>query len=147
VHPLEHDSSPYSWDGEDERTRALLASGARALNFSPKKPPQSFMTLLNPHSATASRYTASGGIFEPLDKRYTGYITITNYQVAFVLPKEFPPHPRTNGTSELRSRRTSFGEKTVQQYMACIRLFVSYTSKPPRAPWLVRLFNGIKRRV
>jgi hypothetical protein len=83
-----------------------------------------------------------------LEDKYTGQVTVSQYHVAYITPKEFPPRYRSdneeeaylsriNPTASVRRRRASISEKNVLQFVAAIDLWVPFVSKPPRAPYLV----------
>ncbi|KAI0032814.1 hypothetical protein K488DRAFT_78243 [Vararia minispora EC-137] len=160
VHPLDQASTPYNFSSSQS---PLLHNAARALTL-PARLSQSYMILFTSQSSTSSRYATAIGSTAPLDRRYTGYITISGFYVSFVLPKELPPRPSMNSMhedsgehtpvpSKFRPRRGSVGEKNMLQFMVGISMVVPYLSRPPRAPWLLSiptprcLSNNLKLRI
>lgn len=169
VHPIDNNSVPYNFSST---TCPLLHSAARALNL-PARSSQSYMSLFGqpspstPTPGSTSRRASYNLHIPPLDERYTGQILVSNYQVSYVLPKEFPPRSRANGVdnydiqvpvtrtpgSSYRSRRGSVSEKNMIQFMAAIDMWVPLLTKPPRAPFLLSiptprcLSNHIKLRI
>ncbi|KDQ61102.1 hypothetical protein JAAARDRAFT_67494 [Jaapia argillacea MUCL 33604] len=179
IHPIDPSTSaPYNFSSS---TSPLLHKAARALNL-PARSSQSYLSLFGlappqAHQSTSSsshtRRSSSNGSqaqdIPPLDERYTGQILVSQYNVSYVLPKEFPPFPtpkmRTSGldyddgrssrASSGRSRRASIGggDKNLLQFMAAIEMWVPFLSRPPRAPYLLSiptprcLSNHIKLRI
>ncbi|EMD38223.1 hypothetical protein CERSUDRAFT_113378 [Gelatoporia subvermispora B] len=133
VHPLDESSVPYDFAFVDS---PLLVKAVRALNL-PARTSQSFPYRSDPTSSS----TGDGYV---LDERYTGHISVTRYQVSYVLPKEFPRRD-----AETRRRRTS----PTAQFMAGIEIFVPFLSRPPLAPFLLSipvprcLSNYVKLRI
>ena len=144
VHPIDNNSVPYNFSST---ASPLLHSAARALNLSARssKSYLSLFALPTPFASVMSsnRSTAStNGINVPtLDDKYTGHILVSGYNVSYVLPKEFPPRFKDDSTSSMNAlkRRPSISEKSHMHFMAVVELWVPYLSKPPRAPYLVRL--------
>ena len=150
VHPLDLASVPYNFSSSDS---PLLHSAARALCL-PARSSRSYLSLFPKHSLTPSRYATPSSSRAPeqaqLDKKYTGHILVSGYQISFVAPKEIPPKVRLPDQqhedepvtpvqlSKYRSRRHSLGGKVLHQFMVSIKMHVPYLSMPPRAPWLVR---------
>ncbi|KZV65413.1 hypothetical protein PENSPDRAFT_638385 [Peniophora sp. CONT] len=161
IHPLDHNSTPYNFSSSNS---PLLHNAARALNL-PARLQQSYTSIFESKLGNSSRYaygSTGGNDPDRLDKKYTGEIIVSGFNVSFAVPRELPPRSRAvNGddlptpTAKERSRRrSSFGaEKNVVQFMAGISMVVPYTSRPPRAPWLVCiptprcLSNTLKLRI
>jgi len=164
VHPLDHNSAPYNFSSS---LSPMLHSAARALNL-PARIPQTFDSALkqprsnhtHPLSIRSSR-SEHNDLVPPVDVHYTGSIQISEYNVAFVLPKEFLPRsesdesymrtpskdisPRSRSDDEAAMRtplvksRLSISDRNQAQFMAAIDLWVPLLSTPPRSPFLVRL--------
>ncbi|VDB82700.1 unnamed protein product [Peniophora sp. CBMAI 1063] len=159
IHPLDHNSTPYNFSSS---VSPLLHNAARALNL-PARLSQTYNSVFESKPNGSSRYqygSSSGSEPDRLDKKYTGEIIVSGFNVSFAVPRELPRSKTVNGdestpTAKERSRRrSSFGaEKNVVQFMAGISMVVPYTSKPPRAPWLVCiptprcLSNTLKLRI
>lgn len=107
----------------------LLKRAARALNL-PARSKDSYMSVFG--SLASSSTSASSTA--PLDERYTGHILVSQYQISYVLPKEYPPSTRSYDSSY--GRRSSAYEL---QFMAAIDIWIPYVSKPPSYPYLVRV--------
>jgi hypothetical protein len=145
----------------------MLHSAARALSL-PARSSQTFDFALkqarshaHPSSIRSSRSEHSD-LVAPVDVHYAGSIQISEYNVAFVLPKEFlPPSeldesytktPSKDMSSRSRSDdeavmrtplakgRLSISDRNQAQFMAAIDMWVPLLSTPPRSPFLVRLF-------
>jgi hypothetical protein len=163
VHPLDHNSAPYNFSSSSS---PMLHSAARALNL-PARTSQTFDFALkqarshsHPLSIRASR-SENNELVAPVDSHYTGSIQISEYHVAFVLPKEFLPrseledsymrtpskdiNARSRSDDEAATRtplvkgRLSISDRNQAQFMAAIDLWVPLLSTPPRSPFLVRL--------
>lgn len=82
--------------------------------------------------ASLSPSLSTNGV-PPVDKRYAGDISVSQYQVSYILPKEFPPGTRTYDGGSY-GRRSSPHEL---HFMAAIELWASFVSRPPSHPYLV----------
>lgn len=78
-------------------------------------------------SLISSPQSAGGN---PYDKRYSGEILVSGYQVSYVLPKEFPPRIYASDNFSKRSAND-------MHFMAVIQLWVPYLSTPPHSPYHV----------
>jgi hypothetical protein len=120
IHPLNSKGAPYDFS---TTLCPLLHKAARALNLPGRlRETYHFAHGLSSHSSS-SRESAP-----VVEDKYTGHIVVSNYQISYVLPKEFPP------VSESSS---SFRDKNSMQFVAAIDMLVPYVSRPPRAPYLV----------
>lgn len=155
VHPIDANSIPYAFSSTSSPS---LHNAARALNL-PERSTQSYLFLFGipatssmvRASSSSSRIPTSsnhnhnhGGHTPKLDERYTGHIVVSGYNISYVLPKEFPEPSAvslTNGNGRSTPhRRGSVIEKGIQQhFMAAINLWIPFASRPPRAPYLVKL--------
>ncbi|KAL0946801.1 hypothetical protein HGRIS_012972 [Hohenbuehelia grisea] len=155
IHPLTKDGAPFKFPLEQ---CTLLHKAARALGL-PNQSTDSYLSVFGPSplaskpwasSIRSSRASSSSQHPEdewPIDPKYTGDITVSNYQVSFVLPKEFPSlepsasiygdHDLSRSQTPYKRRRSSIGERHVLQFMAAIEMFIPYLSSPPRAPYLL----------
>ncbi|KAF8179075.1 nucleoporin Nup186/Nup192/Nup205 [Mycena galopus ATCC 62051] len=123
---------------------------------------------LSPPATSASvagsvRSTKSNGLFAsnraatpPIDTKYTGHIFISNHHISYVLSKVFPTRYQDSEAYSRPSgslRHSSIIERNTAQFMAAIDMFVPYTSRPPRSPYLVSiptprcLHNNIRSRI
>src|ERR1700761_3098895 len=73
VQPLDAHSVPYSFSS------SMLLQASRSLNL-PQRSSKSYVSLF-PHLHPD----------QPLDARLTGHISVVDYQVSYILPREFPP--------------------------------------------------------
>ena len=146
VHPIDSNSVPYAFSSSACPT---LSSAARALNL-PTRSSKSYLSLFGVqpaaslHSSRASSSPANAPN-APLDDRYTGHIIVSGYNIAYILPKDFPPRfignesaLRVSTFSAAAMRRHSVTERSNIHFMAAVDLFVPFASRPPRAPFLVR---------
>ncbi|KAI0076470.1 hypothetical protein K474DRAFT_1662998 [Panus rudis PR-1116 ss-1] len=145
VHPLDPNSAPYKFSDSSPE----LQKAARALKL-PARNSRSYASLFE--SVAASTSSSSSSI-APVDKKYTGEILVTRYQVSFVLPREFPPRMDESSTSSRSSaRRMSIGASQLQ-FMAAVVIWVPFLTKPPHSPYLLSipiprcLHNQIKLRI
>ncbi|KAL5532859.1 ZCCHC8_2 [Sanghuangporus sanghuang] len=170
VHPLDSDSVPYNFSSS---SHPLLHNAARALNL-PARSTKSYLSLFDttPQS-TPGRGSVNGSAVPALEERYTGYFLISGYNVCYVVSKEFPSKYKmksgTDSESDVRSargmhrtpshrsgstgRRYSVGDRNTIQFMAGLSLWVPFSSKPPKAPFMISipipkcLSNHIKVRL
>ncbi|EJD02185.1 uncharacterized protein FOMMEDRAFT_168705 [Fomitiporia mediterranea MF3/22] len=171
VHPLDSDSVPYNFSST---SHPLLHNAARALNL-PARSSKSYLSLFDttPQNTPGRNGSINGSAVPTLEERFTGYFLISGYNVCYVLPKEFPAKYKIRGgtdsesdvlsargmqrTSSYRSgssgRRHSIGERNTMQFMAGMSLSVPFSSKPPKAPYMLSipiprcLSNNIKVRL
>lgn len=163
VHPLDANSVPYNFSSS---ASPILNSASRALNL-PARSPKSYLSLFgvsastaSVHSSRSSSSTSTGTASPPLDDRYTGHIIVSGYNISYILPKDFPPRfigdesaLRVSTFSAAKMRRGSVSERNNMHFMAAIDLFVPFTSRPPRAPFLISLplprclSNNVKLRI
>lgn len=122
IHPLDSKGSPYNFSST---ISPLLHKAARALNL----PARSKETFHYAHGLSDNAQSSSSELAPVVEDKYTGHIVVSNYQVSYVLPKEFPPLYESSG---------SIGEKNSMQFVAVIDMVVPYVLRPPRAPYLVR---------
>jgi hypothetical protein len=155
VHPLDHNSAPYNFSSS---LSPLLHSAARALSL-PARTSQTFELALKQarshgHTSSIRPSRSEHSDVAPVDEYYTGSIQVSDYSVAFALPKEFLPRSEPDDsymTTPSRSRsedegatrtpvkgRLSISERNQVQFMAAIDLCVPLLSMPPRSPFLVR---------
>lgn len=140
----------------------LLHSAARALNL-PARSSQTFDFALKQArsqghpSAIRSSRSEHSDLVSPVDAHYAGSIQISDYNVAFVLPKDFIPRSeadesyiktpskdsrsRSEDETAARKGRLSISERNQAHFMAAINLWVPLLSMPPRSPYLVRLIS------
>ncbi|KAI6045608.1 hypothetical protein EDC04DRAFT_2877034 [Pisolithus marmoratus] len=149
VHPLDANSVPYNFSSS---ASPILNNAARALNL-PARSSKSYLSLFgmsvstaSVHSGRSSSSTSTGTASPPLDDRYTGHIIVSGYNISYILPKDFPPRfvgddsaLRVSTFSAAKMRRGSVSERNNIHFMAAIDLFVPFTSRPPRAPFLISL--------
>lgn len=69
----------------------------------------------------------------PVEDRYAGRIAVNQYQVGYILPKEFPPRSRSYEDSSYGRRTTS----PEYHFVAVIDLWVPFMTRPPSYPYLV----------
>ncbi|KAJ7047210.1 hypothetical protein C8F04DRAFT_1217480 [Mycena alexandri] len=166
VHPLDSNSVPYDFSSD---LSPLLHHAARALNL-PSRSSESFDAAfgLSPPATSASvagsvRSNKSNGSSNstrsatpPVDSKYTGHILVSGYHISYILPKAFPTryqdsdhYSRSTGSV----RRSSIVERNTVQFMAAIDMFVPYSSRPPRSPYLLSiptprcLHNNVRLRI
>lgn len=161
VHPIDNNSVPYNFSS---KISPLLHNAARALNLPARSsesyhsvfglsPPQSSISYSSSGRSSKSNGSSysNGDNLAPIDSKYTGHILVSGYNIAYVLPKEFPPRYKANGSltdneSESYSRssqgRASAVEKNVVHFMAAIDMWVPYVSRPPKSPYVVRLLSS-----
>ncbi|KAJ7172087.1 hypothetical protein C8R46DRAFT_946971 [Mycena filopes] len=166
VHPLDNSSVPYDFSSD---LSPLLHHAARALNL-PSRSSESYHAAfgLSPPATSASvtgsvRSNKSNGssassriATPPVDSKYTGHILVSGYHISYVLPKTFPTryqdsdhYSRSTGSV----RRSSIVERNTVQFMAAIDMFVPYSSRPPRSPYLLSiptprcLHNNVRLRI
>ncbi|KLO19143.1 hypothetical protein SCHPADRAFT_992919 [Schizopora paradoxa] len=153
VHPLDAESAPYDFSLKEN---PMLNKAARALNL-PGRSTRSYLSLFEGRGQQISNHSSKSVVPE-LEQRYSGYIIVSGYNICFVLPKEFPPTSRPgsdgNAASLSRSgRRSSILGRASLQYMVALDLWVPFSSKPPKAPYMVSipiprcLSNTIKFRI
>ncbi|KAG6334739.1 hypothetical protein ID866_4357 [Astraeus odoratus] len=149
VHPLDSNSVPYNFSSS---TFPMLHSAARALNL-PARSSTSYLAVFGAstpaasmHSSRSSSASSNTAAATPLDDRYTGKILVSGYNIAFVLPRDFPPRfvgeesaLRVSTFSAAKMRRSSISERGSMHFMAAIHLLVPFTSRPPRAPFLISI--------
>ncbi|KAI6166843.1 hypothetical protein EDD17DRAFT_1893529 [Pisolithus thermaeus] len=163
VHPLDANSVPYNFSSS---ASPMLNNASRALNL-PARSSKSYLSLFGVSASTASvqssrssSSTSTGTASPPLDDRYTGHIIVSGYNISYILPKDFPPRfigddsaLRVSTFSAAKMRRGSVSERNNMHFMAAIDLFVPFTSRPPRAPFLISLplprclSNNVKLRI
>lgn len=142
----------------------MLHNAARALNL-PTRTSQPFdFALKEARSHThplpiRSPRSEHNDLVTPVDMHYAGSIQISEYNVVFVLPKEFLPRsdldnsymktPSKDTDSRSRSEdeaamrtplikgRLSISERNHAHFMAAIDLWVPLLSTPPKLPFLV----------
>ncbi|KIY42922.1 hypothetical protein FISHEDRAFT_78984 [Fistulina hepatica ATCC 64428] len=155
VHPLDHNSAPYSFSGT---AYPLLHSAARALAL----PPRSTTTyhtaygLSPPQASSRSNGASSSRVSHLAEEKYTGQIVVSSYHICYIVPTIFPPRSENSEDTFVRtkSRRASLGgDKNNMQFMAAISAWVPYATKPPRYPFLLSipiprcLHNSAKIRI
>ncbi|XP_006458000.1 hypothetical protein AGABI2DRAFT_183107 [Agaricus bisporus var. bisporus H97] len=166
VHPLDSSSVPYNFSST---TSPLLHNAARALSL----PARSSMTFnatyhISSTPSTASSTTSSSrssvsesASLPPVDLQYTGQILVSGYHIAYVLPKYFPgrdygrleAEPDRFGTPLHQKRRLSINDRNHVHFMAAVDMWVPYTNRPPRFPYLLSiptprcLHNNIRLRI
>lgn len=146
VHPLDIHSAPYNFSST---SFPLLNNAARALHL-PALSQKSYLSVFGVSTPVSSPMhtsrTSSPTTHHtpPLDEKYTGHIIVSGYNISYILPKEFPPRfnggdsaLRVSTFSATRMRRPSVGERNNMYFMAAIELWIPYTSRPPKAPFLV----------
>lgn len=150
VHPLDIHSAPYNFSST---SFPLLNNAARALHL-PALSQKSYLSVFGvptPASSTGhSTRTSSSATSSvlpntpPLDEKYTGHIIVSGYNISYILPNDFPPRfnagestPRVSTFSATQMRRPSVSERNNMHFMAAIELWIPYTSRPPKAPFLV----------
>ncbi|KAJ7572041.1 hypothetical protein C8J56DRAFT_1009446 [Mycena floridula] len=153
VYPLDpNTSAPYNFSPE---VFPLLNNAARALNL-PARLPETFASAFGlSHSPLASsRVSNASTKSDILDTRFTGEIVVGGYQIAYVLPKEFPSQDEDHHSrSSFSKRRSSIIERSNQHFMVAIDMVVPYVSRPPKAPFMLSiptprcLHNNIKLRI
>ncbi|KAI6109636.1 hypothetical protein F5141DRAFT_1115735 [Pisolithus sp. B1] len=163
VHPLDANSVPYNFSSS---ASPMLNNASRALNL-PARSSKSYLSLFGVSVSTASVQTSrssssssTGTASPPLDDRYTGHIIVSGYNISYILPRDFPPRfigddsaLRVSTFSAAKMRRGSVSERNNMHFMAAIDLFVPFTSRPPRAPFLISLplprclSNNVKLRI
>ncbi|KAH8117079.1 hypothetical protein DFH11DRAFT_1579142 [Phellopilus nigrolimitatus] len=117
-------------------TNPLLHNTARALNL-PARSTKSYLSLFESASQSSPGRNNS--------------VNGSRVQRLLRAPKEFPPQfkMRANGTDSV----ASIGERNSIQFMAGLALWVPFSSKPPRAPYMLSipiprcLSNTIKVRL
>ncbi|KAJ7085710.1 hypothetical protein B0H15DRAFT_887406 [Mycena belliarum] len=149
VHPLDNNSVPYDFSSD---LSPLLHHAARALNL-PSRSSESYHSAfgLSPPATNASvagsvRSTKSNGstrsVTPPVDTKYTGHILVSGYHISYVLPKELPGrYNDSDGYSRASGsvRRSSIIERNHAQFMAAIDMWVPYSARPPRSPYLLSI--------
>ncbi|KAL4077231.1 hypothetical protein V8B97DRAFT_1940399 [Scleroderma yunnanense] len=162
VHPIDNNSVPYAFSSS---TCPMLNSAARALNLPPRSS-KSYLSLFGISPPAASLYSSrpssssTSAPTTPLDDKYTGHIIVSGYNIAYILPKDFPPRfvgdesaLRVSTFSAAKMRRGSITERSNLHFMAAVDLFVPFASRPPRAPFLISipiprcLSNNVKLRI
>ncbi|KAH7889518.1 hypothetical protein F5I97DRAFT_1994999 [Phlebopus sp. FC_14] len=166
VHPMDNNSVPYNFSST---TFPMLNNAARTLNL-PARSQKSYLSVFGLptssasllRSSRASSSAASSGVNDSsaLDERYTGHIIVSGYNIAYILPKDFPPRfgvddsaMRVSTFSAAQMRRGSVSERNNMHFMAAIDLLVPLISHPPRAPYLISipvprcLSNHVKLRI
>ncbi|THH06712.1 hypothetical protein EW145_g3900 [Phellinidium pouzarii] len=127
VHPLDADSAPYNFSST---TNPLLHNTARALNL-PARSTKSVCFVLPKEFPSKSKIGVGG----------------TDSEGDGLTPRGTPRTPYRGG------RRPSIGERNSIQFMAALSLWVPFSSKPPRAPYMLSipiprcLSNHIKVRL
>lgn len=125
VHPLDKDGALYNFSSA---ASPLLKKASKILGL-PGRNKDSYMSLFGtPSSPSMSTSSAN-----PVEDRYAGRIAVNQYQVGYILPKEFPPRTRTYEDSS-HGRRSSVLE---YHFVAVIDLWVPFTTRPPSYPYLV----------
>ncbi|KAF7793284.1 hypothetical protein EIP86_004395 [Pleurotus ostreatoroseus] len=108
----------------------------------PPRSRESYMSLFE-GSVTSSPQSPGTN---PYDKRYSGEILVSGYQVSYVLPKEFPPRVYESDKYSKRSANDL-------HFMAVVKLWVPYLSTPPYSPYHLSLpvpkclSNNIRLRI
>lgn len=125
IHPLDQNNVPYNF------THHMLRRTARALGL-PARSSELYLTLFDSIRSSVSSSISSPKI-ELLEPKYVGDITVNQYQVCYVLPREFPPSTRSYDGSY--GRRSSMNQL---QFMAAIEIWAPLITKPPQYPYLVR---------
>jgi hypothetical protein len=96
---------------------------------------------------SSSRSSSSNGVTHAVDAKYTGHMTVSGYNVSYVMPREFPPLEERNSQSAHSSakhkRRSSVGERGAYQYLIAITMLVPFLSIPPRAPFMVCIVSAV----
>lgn len=119
VHPLDAYSVPYSFSS------SMLLQASRSLNL-PQRSSKSYVSLF-PHIPPD----------QALDARLTGHISVVDYQVSYILPREFPPVAVSTERPAL-GRAGALQDKNQLSFMAAIDLVLPFHSAPPYAPYMVR---------
>ncbi|KAJ3553511.1 hypothetical protein NM688_g3572 [Phlebia brevispora] len=140
IQPLDSSFAPYNFTGE--KTQVLLKA-MRILNLPPRLP-ESYLSLFG-GSPTASPppTNLNAGKYE---RKYYGEILVNDYQISYILPKEFPP--RVYETENFTKRSAN-----EMHFMAVVDLWVPYVSMPPHSPYLLSipvprcLSNQIRLRI
>ncbi|KIP07813.1 hypothetical protein PHLGIDRAFT_406713 [Phlebiopsis gigantea 11061_1 CR5-6] len=127
VHPLDKDGAPYSYSST---TSPLLKKVPRILGL-PTRNKESYMSLFGIPSSPSSGSSSA----PPVEDRYAGRIAVTQYQVGYILPKEFPSRSRSYDDSSY-GRRTSVPE---YHFVAVIDLWVPFMTRPPSYPYLLSI--------
>ncbi|TCD63534.1 hypothetical protein EIP91_005304 [Steccherinum ochraceum] len=143
VHPLDSNSAPYNFSSS---ACTLLHRGARALNL-----PARQRVLYTSLFGSVSSASSSSSNPPQLEERYVGHVTVSGYHVAYVVPRELPPR-----LEELQSRSPGhrrMSTSTSMQFMAAIKMWIPFQSKPPHSPYLLSiptprcLHNHVKLRI
>ncbi|KAJ6525444.1 hypothetical protein DFH09DRAFT_1416455 [Mycena vulgaris] len=166
VHPLDNNSVPYDFSSD---LSPLLHHAARALNL-PSRSSESYHAAfgLSPPATNASvagsvrsnksngSTTSNRSATPPVDTKYTGHILVSGYHISYVLPKEFPARYNDSDVYSRSSgslRRSSIVERNSVQFMAAIDMWVPYSSRPPKSPYLLSiptprcLHNNVRLRI
>ncbi|GJE96428.1 hypothetical protein PsYK624_126250 [Phanerochaete sordida] len=126
VHPLDQSSVPYNF------THYMLRRAARALGL-PNPSSELYQSLFDSVRAPMSPTVASPDL-DVLEAKYVGEITVNQYQVCYVPPREFPLSTRSYDGSY--GRRTSANQL---QFMAAIEIWAPFIAKPPQHPYLLKI--------
>ena len=124
IHPLDHNNVPYKFTGD------MLRRTARALSL-PAPSTESYLSLFEGVRSTLSPSLTSSEK-KKLETKYVGSIGISQYQVCYVLPREFPP--------STRSYDGSYGRRSIAhglQFMVAIELWAPMVVTPPHYPYTV----------
>lgn len=161
VHPLDDRSVPFYYSSTEQ---PLVHKTATALQLGPKSSRQ-YHTLFSTtndsnHASSSRRGRESTSSHASASDRHVAQIDVNNYSVVLILPKEFPQRSRSNPAASPDSdgddgpvkdppsawsarsarRSSSLFHKSYLHMMVGMIIYVPYVIRPPRGPFLVRLF-------
>ncbi|EKM55037.1 uncharacterized protein PHACADRAFT_208567 [Phanerochaete carnosa HHB-10118-sp] len=124
IHPLDQNNVPYNF------THHMLRRTARALSL-PTRSNEPYLSLFDSVRSSVSPSISTPKI-ELLEPKYVGDITVNQYQVCYVLPRELPLSTRSYDGSY--GRRSGLSQL---QFMAAIEVWAPLVAKPPQYPYLL----------
>jgi hypothetical protein len=117
VHPIDHYNVPFAF------SNSSLLQASRALNL-PNRSSKSYLSLF-PHLSPD----------RVLDERLIGHISIVDFQVTYILPKELPPK------IEERLHNPSARSSDTLNFIAALDMVLPFRSVPPTSPFTVCCFQ------
>jgi hypothetical protein len=119
VHPMDSNGTPYAFSSP------TLLQASHSLGLQPRSS-RSYVTLFPDLPAD-----------HPLDPTLTGHISVVDYQVSYVLPKEFPPHILIGERPAPSHSRVASLDRYSLFFLAAIDVVLPFQSVPPFAPYVV----------
>lgn len=119
VHPLDPHGVPYAFSS------SILLQASRSLGLA-NRSSKSYVSLFPDYHPE-----------HPLDHNLTGHISVVDYQVSYILPREFPPHVTIGERQPPTPSRLGALDRNSLYFMAAIDIVLPFQSVPPFAPYVV----------